>query len=490
MPTRTPSTPSSTSRPTGGRAAFRDGSDRLGLGDVGRIVGRGSAAADFDNDGDLDVAVNNIGGPLVLLENTGAAGHWLEIALDSFAPGAMVTVELSDGRRLVRELQAGGSYLSSEDPRAHFGLGSAGRGGRGDGPVAGRGDHPDDRRGRRSPPRGGATPSLRRVGMRARMVRSIGTLLLLLVLLPACSQSDSSSSDYMVDGCTPEAMSGWSAARVWDEAMLDAIRRDLPAPTVHARNLFHVSAAMWDAWAAYDPVADGYFVDEKLDAGTPDRTEAARRAAISYAAYRILLHRYSQATGLEATFDELASTMTSLCYRIDFVGTAGDSPAALGNRIAATVIETGRDDGSLEAQRYVDTDYRPVNAPMVVARPGTTMRDPNRWQPLALSQLVSQNGVPMPGSVQRFVGPHWGSVPAFALPEAPTGVPIDPGPPPLLGDPSSDDAFKQAAVDVIEASSVLGPEDGVTVDISPGSDRRQPVGHQRRRRARPQPGDG
>ena len=106
---------------------FRDGSDRLGLGDVGRIVGRGSAAADFDNDGDLDVAVNNIGGPLVLLENTGAAGHWLEIALDSFAPGAMVTVELSDGRRLVREVQAGGSYLSSEDPRAHFGLGSAGR---------------------------------------------------------------------------------------------------------------------------------------------------------------------------------------------------------------------------------------------------------------------------------------------------------------------------------------------------------------------------
>ena len=79
---------------------------------------------------------------------------------------------------------------------------------------------------------------------------------------------------------------GRSVARVWDEALLDAIRRDVPAPTVHARNLFHTSAAMWDAWAAYDPDADGYFVHEKLEA---DDVQAAREAAISYAAYRILL---------------------------------------------------------------------------------------------------------------------------------------------------------------------------------------------------------
>ena len=71
----------------------------------------------------------------------------------------------------------------------------------------------------------------------------------------------------------------------WDEALLDAIRRDLPAPTVHARNLFHVSVAMWDAWAAYDPDAAGVFVDEK--AGSDDPI-AAREQAISYAAYRVL----------------------------------------------------------------------------------------------------------------------------------------------------------------------------------------------------------
>ena len=58
-------------------------------------------------------------------------------------------------------------------------------------------------------------------------------------------------------------------ARLWNEALLAAIRRDFPAPTVHARNLYHVSAAMWDAWAAYDPVADGVFVDEDIELADP-----------------------------------------------------------------------------------------------------------------------------------------------------------------------------------------------------------------------------
>jgi hypothetical protein len=269
-----------------------------------------------------------------------------------------------------------------------------------------------------------------------------------------------------MDDCTPTDLDGRSVARVWDEALLGAIRRDVPAPTVHARNLFHVSAAMWDAWAAYEPDADGYFVDEKLTAGD---LEAAREAAISYAAYRILLHRYSLAAGLQETFDELVSTMESLCYRIEFASTEGDSPAALGNRIAAAVIEHGRDDGSLEAQRYVDTSYRPVNAPLVVAEPGAAMRDPNRWQPLALAQIVAQNGLPIPGNVQRFVGPQWGHVSPFALPGSPQGTPIDPGPPPELGDRATDAAFKQAAIDVIEASSELDPDDGEMIDISPGA---------------------
>jgi hypothetical protein len=104
-----------------------DVSGGVGLGDGPLVNGRGLAAADYDNDGDLDLAVASIAGELVLLRNSGAEGHWLQVQLGYFSPGAKVTAILPDGRRLVREVQAGGSYLSSEDPRLHFGLGTATR---------------------------------------------------------------------------------------------------------------------------------------------------------------------------------------------------------------------------------------------------------------------------------------------------------------------------------------------------------------------------
>ena len=53
------------------------------------------------------------------------SGHWLDVQLSRFAPGAVVTVVLPNGRRLTRMVQAGSSYLSSEDQRVHFGLGAA-----------------------------------------------------------------------------------------------------------------------------------------------------------------------------------------------------------------------------------------------------------------------------------------------------------------------------------------------------------------------------
>ena len=110
----------------GSSGRFADASASVGLGTGPYLNGRGLAAADYDNDGDVDVAINSIGGPLVLLQNAGdSGGHWLEVKLERFSPGARVTAVLPSGRKLVREVQAGGSYLSSEDPRVHFGLGEA-----------------------------------------------------------------------------------------------------------------------------------------------------------------------------------------------------------------------------------------------------------------------------------------------------------------------------------------------------------------------------
>ncbi|MCB2223952.1 MAG: vanadium-dependent haloperoxidase [Actinobacteria bacterium] len=267
--------------------------------------------------------------------------------------------------------------------------------------------------------------------------------------------------------CTPETgPPGWSVARRWNEVLLDAIRRDLPAPTIHARNLFHTSAAMWDAWAAYDPAATGVFVHEKH---TADDVEAARAEAISYAAYRILEHRYMDATGASDSIPEFDDLMESMCYPTYVTTTRGDDPAAVGNRIAATIITFGLSDGSNESNGY-QTGYRPVNGPLVVAESGTVMDDPNRWQPLEIENMVSQNGILLTSGVQQFISPNWGHVAGFALPDAgPDGLPIDPGAPPLLGDPASDQAFKDNAVEVIRFSSLADPAQGMMIDISPGS---------------------
>ncbi|MCH8337989.1 MAG: VCBS repeat-containing protein [Chloroflexi bacterium] len=109
-----------------GRAGqFVEWTEPAGLKDVGPLHARGSAVADYDNDGDLDVAINTIGGSVVLLQNDGRHGNWLQVSFSGFCPGARGVLTLPDGRRLVREVYAGSSYLASEDPRLHFGLGAS-----------------------------------------------------------------------------------------------------------------------------------------------------------------------------------------------------------------------------------------------------------------------------------------------------------------------------------------------------------------------------
>src|ERR1044071_6300981 len=102
-----------------------------------------------------------------------------------------------------------------------------------------------------------------------------------------------------------------SVARAWDEEILSAIRIDLPNPPVHARNLFHLSVAMYDAWAAYDPVAVGYLYHGKHTAAD---LAAARNEAISYAAYRLLSERYALSRNAATTLASLDGKMRELGY--------------------------------------------------------------------------------------------------------------------------------------------------------------------------------
>ena len=63
------------------------------------------------------------GGSARLLENVNPPGNWIVLELEGFDPGTVVKITLPDGKILRREWHVGSSYLASEDPRFHFGLG-------------------------------------------------------------------------------------------------------------------------------------------------------------------------------------------------------------------------------------------------------------------------------------------------------------------------------------------------------------------------------
>ena len=111
-----------------GEDRFSDVSDESGPGMKPAHVSRGAARGDYDNDGDLDVAVANNGEPANLLRNDGGnRGNWLQLHLkgggaNSSAIGAKVTVK-AGGLVQVDEVRSGSSYLCQNDLRLFFGLG-------------------------------------------------------------------------------------------------------------------------------------------------------------------------------------------------------------------------------------------------------------------------------------------------------------------------------------------------------------------------------
>jgi hypothetical protein len=96
-----------------------------------RTVSRGTAVADLDNDGDLDIVVNVSEGPAVLLQNKAKGGNWLTLKLigtksNRDAIGSRVIARAA-GKVQYHYLRGGGSYLSVSDRRIHLGLGEASR---------------------------------------------------------------------------------------------------------------------------------------------------------------------------------------------------------------------------------------------------------------------------------------------------------------------------------------------------------------------------
>ena len=271
-------------------------------------------------------------------------------------------------------------------------------------------------------------------------------------------------------GVANQAFSAHSIARIWDDEILTSIRIDRPHPPVQARNLFTVSVAMYDAWAAYDSVAVGYLYRGKHTAAD---VAAARREAISYAAYRILKERYALSINAATTMAALDARMAAVGYDKNNVSTDPSTPAGVGNRVAATVSAWFMNDGARQLQAYADYPanqggYVPVNDPLVTGFPGTALVDVNRWQRLQIANALDQNGNPI-GPLQVYLGAQWLAVRPFALGRTDAALPwIDPGPQPRLGG-VGDAQFRNEVVEIIRRSSELTPDDGAMIDISPGA---------------------
>lgn len=289
-----------------------------------------------------------------------------------------------------------------------------------------------------------------------------------------------------------EVVAQKSVARLWNEATLEAIRHDFARPTVHARNLFHISAAMYDAWAAFDPSAETYFLGRTNGGLTcsfegmpvPADRKAAQEEAMSYAAYRLLRHRYMFSPEGELSLAQFDSLMLVLGYDKDFTLTdyTSGSAAALGNYIAACVINFGYQDHSNEKADYASSVYSPVNSFLSPAKPGSQgMENPNHWQPLSFDFFIDQAGFEIPGGIPSFLSPEWGKVIPFALsPDELTlyerngeeyWVYHDPGAPAYLepdgGGNSASYKWNHSLVAIW--SSQLDPANSPMIDISPNA---------------------
>lgn len=289
-----------------------------------------------------------------------------------------------------------------------------------------------------------------------------------------------------------------SVARQWNEVLLEGIRHDFARPTVHARNLWHSSVVMYDTWAAYDPVAEPYFLARTVGdfycefegVPQPDDVQAAQEEAMSFAMCRLLKHRFSDSPGwipsetYAGTNVLIDALMAELGYDESNTSTdyIGGTPAEFGNYIAEQMIAFGFQDGSNEQNSYANEYYNPVNNDIYVELPGNAdMSDPNRWQPITVSLFIDQSGNPLPGS-PPFLSPEWGNVVGFTTDDSlkttynrdgfDYHVYYDPGAPPYidtLQQQGLENMYKWGHTMVSVWQSHNDPTDGVMWDISPGA---------------------
>lgn len=286
-----------------------------------------------------------------------------------------------------------------------------------------------------------------------------------------------------------------SVARNWNEALLFAIRNDFARPTVHARNLYHSSALMYDIWVTLNSDADPFFLgndvhgftcefDADLKTSLLDTSTdltGATDLAISYGMYRLLSHRFVNSPGVSRSQTEFVQLAQDYGVDINFESRdiENDGAAALGNYMADCIINFGLQDGANEAADYANSFYEPRNTPLDPALPGNPdLLQPNYWQPLKLEIFIDQAGNET--DTPPFLGAEWGEVSPFALTEQDLNiyerdgrsfwVYHDPGVPAYInGEDALLTEYQWGHTLVTLWSAHLDPNDSVMWDVSPAS---------------------
>lgn len=276
-----------------------------------------------------------------------------------------------------------------------------------------------------------------------------------------------------------------SVAREWIEATLHAVRNDFARPTVHARNLHHVSIVMYDTWALFDDTAETYLLGKSIadfqsDFTLPSNISPSEKEKIlSHAVYRLLTFRFSNSPNQAVTQAYFDSLMVHFGYSLDQTSIAYENgtPEVIGNFIASEIIRFGLMDGSNEQGAYENLYYEPINSSLLLTENDEiSLNDPDRWQPLTFEIFIDQSGNTIPGNTPEFLGPEWGNVFGFALEDSDLTtyargehsykVFHDPLAPPSIND-ENNEAYLWGFTLVSHWASHLDTDDGVLWDISP-----------------------
>lgn len=275
-----------------------------------------------------------------------------------------------------------------------------------------------------------------------------------------------------------------NVARFWNEILLECIRNDFARPTVHARNLYHVSACMYDVWAYYHQ--QNLVLPNNLAQSTkrPSIDDKSIETAISYAAFRMISHRFRNSPGARYSIGRMEALFKGRGFDPSFTNASlrSGNPAAIGNYFAQQWISYGLQDGANEVHDYKNEFYKPVNDPFAPTNPGNApCAQPNRWQPLVFSLFIDQSGNVIPGNVPSFQNAEWGNVKPFALRESDRKllrrdgqvfpVYFDPGPPPRLdsSDANATALYQWGFSLVPEWATHHDMEQSELIDISPAS---------------------